>query len=140
MQDVYRSFPVGVMTFVVRDGRLLLGKRINVYGAGTWGLPGGHLEMGEAMAAAAARELSEETGLSAKTFDFSNFVNDKSGNKHYLQVGFVASGVVGDPELKEPDRCEEWRWFKLTELPAEIFPPHVGLIENYRKGAPFADI
>lgn len=141
MADVYQTFYIGVNNLVVRNGQLLLGKRKNVYGEGTWGLCGGHLETGEDMESTAARELMEETGLKAERYLFSNLVNNngnKSG-KHYLQVGFIAEGVVGEPSLKEPDRCEEWKWFDLNDLPKNIFPSHVKQIENYIKEQKFAD-
>jgi len=125
MSDNYSDFRVGVNVFVVRDEKLLLGKRKNCYGAGTWALPGGHLEQGEALVAGAARELLEETGLTADSFEFANIVNDPSKEgRHYLQIGFEAIGVKGDPENKEPDRCEEWHWFDLNTLPENIFPNH----------------
>ena len=96
--------------------------RINVSAAGTWGLPGGHLEAGEGMADAVARELLEETGLTADHLEFSNITNQKDG---YVQVGFAVTGVRGEPTLKEPDRCEEWKWFPLTQLPANICQYHL---------------
>ena len=58
------SLHVGVGV-LVRDGAgdVLLGLRRGSHGAATWGLPGGHLEPGETIAACAARETLEETGL-----------------------------------------------------------------------------
>ena len=58
---------VGVGVLVVRDGHLLLGQRRGSHGAGTWALPGGHLERGEDAVACGRRELLEETGLTADT-------------------------------------------------------------------------
>jgi len=141
MQDVYQTFHIGINVFVIKDNQLLLGKRKNVYGTGTWGLPGGHLETGEAMKDAAARELMEETGLSAKSFDFSNVVNDRSRSTggHYVQIGFVAHNVAGEPKVNEPDRCEEWGWFGLDDLPKELFPPHIIQIENFLQKLKFND-
>ena len=53
---------VGVATAIVRDGRLLLGRRIASYGSGLWQTPGGKVDPGESLADAAVRETYEETG------------------------------------------------------------------------------
>jgi 8-oxo-dGTP diphosphatase len=139
MADEYKKFYVGVNVFVVRDGKLLLGERLNVYGAGTWGLPGGHLEPGEAMDEAAGRELLEETSLIAASLEFVNLVNDRHGGQHRLQVGFEAMGVSGESELREPERCREWRWFPLGELPANLFVGHRQQIALFRERRAFGE-
>ena len=52
---------------IVRKGQsLLLGLRKNCYGAGTWGLPGGHLEFNERLVDAVCREAKEELGAIVK--------------------------------------------------------------------------
>jgi len=134
------QFFAGVNVFVVRDGKLLLGKRKNVFGEGQWGLPGGHLEMGESITRAAARELKEETGLVARSFGFVNLVNDPQAAKHYVQIGFLADGVKGEPKLKEPERCYGWEWFDLNNLPENIFVSHQKQISAFRtNGQKFID-
>ncbi len=129
------TFPVGVNVFVIRDNAVLLGKRKNVFGDGSWGLPGGHLEFMEKIEDAAARELEEETGLKANSFKFHNLVNQvqKSDIRHYLQVGVVAEGVEGEPKLMEPDKCWEWQWFDMSNLPGPIFVGHIQQIELYKQ-------
>ena len=116
----YDTFFAGTNILVVREGKLLLGKRKNKdgNGDGTWGLPGGHLEINENMQHAAARELLEETGLVSDSFVFANVVNNPEGEKHYIQIGFSAQNTKGEPKLMEPDKCEGWQWFDLNELPA----------------------
>ncbi len=59
---------VGVGVIVIRNGGILLGKRIGSHGAGTWALPGGHLEYAERIEDCAAREVLEETGLYADIY------------------------------------------------------------------------
>ena len=54
---------VGVGVVIVRDGKVLLGLRRGSHGAGSWALPGGHLEWGESVESCARREVKEETGL-----------------------------------------------------------------------------
>ena len=131
-------FPVAVLIFVVRDGRILLGKRGEGYGKGTWGLPGGHLEFGESLEDAARRELKEETGLRAKSLTFKNIVNRKSGDSHYIHIGFLAE-ADGEPELCEPEACSEWGWFPLDTLPQPMFPWSMGPIQALQDGQVLVD-
>lgn len=114
-------FPIAVLIFVIRDGTLLLGKRKEGYGTGEWCVPGGHLEFGEGLVEAAHRELLEETGLKAQSLTFKNIVNRQGKESQYLHVTFLADGVTGEPEVREPDRCEEWGWFPLAALPQPLF-------------------
>ena len=54
---------VGMGVLIVRDNRVLLGRRRGSHGAGFYAAPGGHVEAGETLAACARREVWEETGL-----------------------------------------------------------------------------
>ncbi len=134
------SFNVGANVLVIREGKLLLGLRKNVFSDGTWGLPGGHLENYESLAAAAHRELQEETGLRATRMVFANLVNDYQRENHYLQIAFVAEGVKGEPLLKEPNRCAKWEWFDIAQLPKNLCTAHERNIELFLQGgAQFSD-
>lgn len=55
---------LGVSASVWRDGKVLLVQRAKPP-SGIWAFPGGHVEPGEGLEEAAARELREETGLTA---------------------------------------------------------------------------
>lgn len=133
------TFYVGVTVLIVRNEQLLLGQRKNVFGHGTWALPGGHLENGESMKAAGKRELQEETGLIASDLEFVGLANTPEGTAHHIQVGFLAKNVVGEPEVKEPEQCFAWQWFDLNHLPDPLFPNHAGLIQVYKEKSYFLD-
>lgn len=72
-QPVYRNAKPCAGVAVVDDSAVLLVERTNPPGIGSWSLPAGFLEVDEPPAAAAARELSEETGLSVPIDDLELF-------------------------------------------------------------------
>jgi len=61
---------VGIGVFVVRDGKILLGKRKNAHGEGTRCLFGRHLEYGESWEDCVRREIAEEIGVKVKKHSF----------------------------------------------------------------------
>lgn len=120
-----RNPRVGVGVIVLRDGRVLLGLRRGSHGAGTWALPGGHLEFGESVEACAAREALEETGLAIEQLRPGPFTNDvmQAEDRHYVTLFVVAGAATGEVELREPQKCERWAWFDWSDLPEPLFQP-----------------
>ncbi len=88
---------------VFRDARVLLTERINPPAAGCFSLPGGVVEAGETLEAAALRELAEETGVQARILGFNGHVEvigrDPEGRveRHFVVASFVAEWVAGEP-------------------------------------------
>ncbi|NKD86171.1 NUDIX hydrolase [Haematospirillum jordaniae] len=67
MSSRYPRSPVpAVLAVVPRGNRVLLVRRRHPPDAGSWGFPGGRLDLGEPLLAAAERELHEETGVRAR--------------------------------------------------------------------------
>jgi 8-oxo-dGTP diphosphatase len=89
----------------------------------------------------AKRELEEETGLKAGKLTFLHMINDPrtEDNSHYLHIDFLAENWVGELELKEPDRCYEWKWFDLNNLPKNIFLGHQKSIKAFFEKKFFVD-
>ena len=123
---------VGVGVIVLREGLVLLGKRKGSHGAGTWALPGGHLEFRESVEDCARRETEEETGLRLKTIRPGPYTNDvvASEARHYVTVFVQASAEGGEPQILEPEKCEGWAWFKWSELPENLFLPLKNLLKQ----------
>lgn len=130
---------IGVNCFVIINNKILLGRRIGARaGSGQWGFPGGHLEFGEDLAEAAARELQEETGLTAKKIDFLQIVNNTNDDEyHYVQINFLVSEWEGVVKNMEPEKCEEWRWFDFDAVPENIFYAHRKFIPAFKAGINF---
>ena len=134
-----KKFLLGATALVVRDGKILLGKRITPFGFGQWGLPGGHVDLGERLIDAVARELLEETGMTAVRFEFANIVEKPDEEAHYVIAAFIAVDPKGEPQLLEPEKCEEWRWFDLSEVPENTVSSHNEQIQLFTKEKSFAN-
>lgn len=124
---------IGIQCFVVKEGQILLGKRKYTFGEDTWGLPGGHLEKGESILAAASRELFEETGLACLESEIVGISDAIPENNYHLQIGILINRWTGTPEVREPSKCSEFTFFPINELPSPLFISSVTLIENFKK-------
>jgi 8-oxo-dGTP diphosphatase len=132
LPDVHQRPTVGVQAAVFRGSEVLLQRRANVFGAGTWGLPGGHLEFGESFECAASRELSEECGLEAVELRTVLPHNTPYKQTHYVQIAVEVLDWRGEPEIREPDRCTGLQFFPLSRLPRPLFEPSVHILDHLR--------
>ena len=121
---------VGVGVFIWKNGKFLLGQRKNVRGAGTWSVPGGHMEGGESFEQTVKRETMEEVGIrigNIRKLTFSNDIFEKD-RKHYVTLFFAADYVSGKVRNMEPDKCEGWEWHTAATAPRPLFTPLENLL------------
>jgi 8-oxo-dGTP diphosphatase len=135
----HARFLIGCEIVIRRSGQVLLGKRKNCFGAGTWALPGGHLEPYESVARAACRELEEELKAIVDPTDLRliSVADDiqPATSTQYLHITFELREPKFDVVLNEPQYCEEWRYFDINDLDAlDLFPPHQPILHNYLSG------
>lgn len=123
---------VGVSVCLVKDGKVLFGKRIDSLGNGSWCFPGGHLEFNETWEDCAVRETVEETGLIVKNLHFAIVTNDffKKEGKHYVNIIMTGEYDSGELLLLEPEKCKQWSWFDWDKLPQPLFLPLDNLIKQ----------
>ena len=109
----------GVACF--RGGQVLLIRRGTPPLTGEWSLPGGRIEPGETVRAAALRELREETGVEAELAGLIDVVDAIVTNRdatlitrHYVLTDFAARWVSGEP--RAGDDAADARFFDLSEV------------------------
>jgi 8-oxo-dGTP diphosphatase len=111
-----------VIAVVVRDGRTLLVRRANPPDAGLWGFPGGRIEHGETVRAAALRELLEETSVLGEAQDIITALdvldrsNDGTLRHHFILIAVLCRWLSGVPTAG--DDALEARWFRIADLTA----------------------
>lgn len=123
---------VGVGVIVQRGSDVLLGRRTRSHGAGTWGLPGGHLEFGEAVLTCAAREVFEETGIYIRDATHGPYTEDVflEEGRHYITLFVVARYAAGEVHVPGGANEQEWLWCSWDDLPAPLFLPLASLVAS----------
>ena len=120
---------LSVLAVVVHNGAVLLVRRANPPQAGAWGFPGGKVELGETAAAAALRELHEETGLhggnprALAAVDLiepgtSASPQGRSGAVHHLMLALRLDWLGGRPAAA--DDALELCWAAPDRLPQPL--------------------
>ncbi|MCA1185100.1 MULTISPECIES: NUDIX hydrolase [unclassified Saccharopolyspora] len=105
---------------VARAGRYLVLKRgADRYLGGRWDLPGGTVEPGEDLRAAAEREAAEEAGLVVRATDeLARFSNADTRGRPICYHTVTFLGAEADPEAEvvtSPEEHDEHRWLTLEE-------------------------
>lgn len=110
---------VGCGAFILRDGCLLLIRRVKPPEAGCWGLPGGKVDLFETTAQAAMREVREEVGLELQPGPLLCVVDqiDRAAGTHWVAPVYRTGAVRGEPHLCEPHKHDGLGWFALADLP-----------------------
>jgi ADP-ribose pyrophosphatase YjhB (NUDIX family) len=116
--DLHQVTPlVGVDAMVVESGRVLLIQRSDNH---LWCMPGGAVEVGETVAAAAERELREEAGVEGKARRVAALLDSRlwhSGVKrHMVHIVLLMERISGEPTTSSESLAVGY--FAESELPA----------------------
>ena len=121
MKREYPDSPlVGVGAIIVENERVLLVKRGHAPLLGEWSIPGGVLELGEALEEAVVRETLEETGLRVETAGLLGVYDrvlrdaDERTLYHYVLVDYLCHRVSGEPHAAGD--AAEVCWFSQEEV------------------------
>ena len=125
--------------------KVLLQRRKNTgFMDGFWDLScSGHVEHGESMSEAAAREAGEELGISIQPdkVKFFTFVHkrEKDIDLTYYYAYFVCTEFDGEPHIAEPEKCSELKWFALDNLPDDLINDRKAAVQAYFNGVHYIE-
>ena len=121
MKREYPDRPIiGVGAVIAHECRVLLVKRGAPPLEGQWSLPGGVVELGETLRAAAVREAREETGLTVEAGEllevFDRIIPGENGRPqyHYVLIDFLCRVTGG--ELRAGGDAADVTWASENEL------------------------
>ena len=123
VDTIYPDAPrVAVGALVVHQNKVLLILRGKAPAKAMWAVPGGSVNIGETLQAAAEREVLEETGLEIKAgkvvYSFEKIQHDKAGQVqyHYVILDLEAEPLDPAQPLTPADDAIEAGWFTLADL------------------------
>ncbi len=131
-----------VYLILIRNGKTLLSRRFNTgWMDGNYSLIAGHIDGKEKVSNAMIREAFEEAGIKVKREDLKpvKVLHRLSSDKEYMDFFFVAEKWLGEPVIKEPNKCDDMSWFPIKDLPENILPHVKNVIENYNDGISFIE-
>ncbi len=113
---------IGATVIVMNDKKeILLNLRSDT---NTWGIIGGGIELGESLEETAARELLEEAGLKAESFELIDLLSGKdlyfkypNGDETYTVIAlYKAVNISGKLKIND-DESYKLQYFSLDLLP-----------------------
>lgn len=100
----------------------------------------GHVEKGESVFEAAAREATEEIGVKVHTEDLAPLCamhrtgEDDDPIDERVDYFFSATVWSGDPGIREAEKTADLQWFPIDELPDPVVPHELKVLEAVRAG------
>lgn len=105
---------IGVALLVMKDGKVLLGKRGKEPNYGKWIVPGGGIKFGETWQQAGTRELLEETGIKVRIRNNPSVYEIINENEH--RVILFAFATVEGGTLKAGSDLTKVEWVETNEI------------------------
>jgi len=138
---MHPRFPVAVHVFLLRGDAVLLLRRSNTgYEDGRLSVVAGHVERGESVTAAAARETREEVGIELSGSDLGVVgVMHRLSSEERVDFFLACELGVQEPRNAEPAKCSELLWAPLAAPPSDVIPYVRAALASYREGRWFEE-
>lgn len=129
---------VATAVVVVNEvNEILLQKRREPYGS--WGLPGGLIELGESTELAGKREVFEETGIIVEDLrligvfsgEEDNYIKLKNNDEYYVVLITYYTKCFTGTLCADGDETLECKFFDISKIPDKLLERHKAVIDKY---------
>ena len=125
---VFLDPKVAVVVLVSTRNKLLFVQRGAEPQIGKWCFPGGYVDRGEEVEAAARREVLEETGLEVQ---IERLIGLYSLEANPVIVAAYLGSVIGGKLMAGTD-ARDAGWYAVSNLPDLAFPHNMNIIEDWK--------
>lgn len=143
MSEKRFSLHAAVYLVLIRDEKVLLSRRFNTgWMDGKYSLVSGHIDGGETVSQAMAREAKEEAGIKVlpRHLKMIHVMHRTDGIKEYIDFFFTAFEFQGEPRLMEPEKSDAMEWFPLHKLPKNTLSYVSKVIRQLSEGHIFSEV
>ena len=143
-KDKFQLTPAVFMIFRDEDQVLML-RRVNTgWRDGEYTLPSGHVDGNETIRAAAVRESKEEVGvgINSRGLKFSHVMHrrDDEGDHERVDFFFEVKKFEGKLQNMEPEKCDDFSWFPISQLPENTVPVVKQALEKISAGETYSEL
>jgi len=141
-----RNKAVPATYLILRRGNevLLMRRQGSGYYDGWYSTPAGHVEEGELPLDCLIRETKEELGIAVDKRNIKlihtmyRTKHDETGDR--ADYFFVVTKWEGEPTIREPNKCDDMRWFSVRALPNNMMHHVRDAIERMESGESFSEL
>lgn len=131
-----------VYLVLIQEGKVLLLRRFNTgFFDGLYSLPAGHLEEHETLVQGVIRESREEIGIEVdpENLKLVHIIHAKDNFDERILFFFEIEAWTNEPEIMEPDKCDDLSWHDIQNLPENVIPYIKQAIENFSRGVLYSE-